>query len=136
MRAIQITDTGGPEVLRLVELPDPSPGPGQLLVEELEQVQPQRTVPEHLAHGCPLASSATRPDTERPRTRPLPSPTRPDNRWMARARSVLPVPDSPVINTGESVVATRSRSVSTACIGAYWVITSGVASTRESRAMA
>ncbi|MGW3243346.1 quinone oxidoreductase family protein [Streptomyces sp. NPDC001070] len=33
MRAIQITDFGGPEVLRHVELPDPVPGPGQLLVE-------------------------------------------------------------------------------------------------------
>jgi NADPH:quinone reductase len=33
MRAIQITQTGGPEVLRLAELPDPSPGPGELLVE-------------------------------------------------------------------------------------------------------
>lgn len=33
MRAIQITETGGPEVLRLTELPDPEPGPGQLLVE-------------------------------------------------------------------------------------------------------
>ncbi|MDX2649711.1 NADPH:quinone oxidoreductase family protein [Streptomyces sp. PA03-1a] len=33
MRAIQITEFGGPEVLRQVELPDPVPGPGQLLVE-------------------------------------------------------------------------------------------------------
>ena len=33
MRAIQITETGGPEVLRWAELPDPSPGPGELLVE-------------------------------------------------------------------------------------------------------
>jgi NADPH:quinone reductase len=33
MRAIQVTKTGGPEVLRLAELPDPEPGPGQLLVE-------------------------------------------------------------------------------------------------------
>ncbi|MFZ0121343.1 MAG: quinone oxidoreductase [Pseudonocardiaceae bacterium] len=33
MRAIQITETGGPEVLRLAELPDPKPGPGQLLVK-------------------------------------------------------------------------------------------------------
>ena len=33
MRAIQVTETGGPEVLRLTELPDPEPGPGQLLVE-------------------------------------------------------------------------------------------------------
>ncbi|HSL08211.1 MAG TPA: quinone oxidoreductase [Pseudonocardiaceae bacterium] len=33
MRAIQVTETGGPEVLRLAELPVPEPGPGQLLVE-------------------------------------------------------------------------------------------------------
>ncbi|MFF7208910.1 zinc-binding alcohol dehydrogenase family protein [Streptomyces sp. NPDC008238] len=33
MRAIQITEFGGPEVLRQVELPEPVPGPGQLLVE-------------------------------------------------------------------------------------------------------
>lgn len=33
MRAIQLTETGGPEVLRLTELPDPAPGSGQVLVE-------------------------------------------------------------------------------------------------------
>lgn len=33
VRAIQVTSTGGPEVLRLADLPDPRPGPGQLLVE-------------------------------------------------------------------------------------------------------
>lgn len=33
MRAIQITEFGGPEVLHLAELPDPVAGPGQLLVE-------------------------------------------------------------------------------------------------------
>ncbi|MGB6162614.1 MAG: zinc-binding dehydrogenase [Pseudonocardiaceae bacterium] len=33
MRAIQITETGGPDVLRLAEPPDPEPGLGQLLVE-------------------------------------------------------------------------------------------------------
>ena len=32
MRAIQITEFGGPEVLNLVDLPDPTPGPGQVLV--------------------------------------------------------------------------------------------------------
>jgi NADPH:quinone reductase len=32
MKAIQIGQTGGPEVLRLADLPDPSPGPGQVLV--------------------------------------------------------------------------------------------------------
>jgi NADPH2:quinone reductase len=33
MRAVQVTEFGGPEVLTAVELPDPEPGPGQLLIE-------------------------------------------------------------------------------------------------------
>ena len=33
MHAIQITEQGGPEVLHLVELPVPTPGPGQVLIE-------------------------------------------------------------------------------------------------------
>lgn len=33
MRAIQITEFGGPEALGLVELPDPEHGPGQVLIE-------------------------------------------------------------------------------------------------------
>ena len=33
MRAIQITRSGGPDVLTPTELPDPAPGPGELLVE-------------------------------------------------------------------------------------------------------
>ena len=33
MRAIQALRPGGPEVLALVELPDPEPGPGELLVD-------------------------------------------------------------------------------------------------------
>ncbi|MFC8043137.1 quinone oxidoreductase family protein [Nocardia sp. NPDC057353] len=32
MRAIQVTENGGPEVLRHADLPDPQPGPGDLLV--------------------------------------------------------------------------------------------------------
>jgi NADPH2:quinone reductase len=32
MNAIQIQETGGPEVLKLVELPIPQPGPGQVLI--------------------------------------------------------------------------------------------------------
>jgi NADPH2:quinone reductase len=32
MKAIQISETGGPEVLKLVELPIPQPGPGQVLI--------------------------------------------------------------------------------------------------------
>ena len=33
MKAIRITETGGPEVLQFVDVPDPIPGPGQALVE-------------------------------------------------------------------------------------------------------
>ncbi len=33
MRAIQITENGGPEVLKVVDLPAPEPGPGEVLVE-------------------------------------------------------------------------------------------------------
>lgn len=32
MRAIRIEETGGPDVLRLVDLPTPAPGPGQVLL--------------------------------------------------------------------------------------------------------
>lgn len=32
MRAIYVTETGGPEVLTLTEQPEPTPGPGDLLV--------------------------------------------------------------------------------------------------------
>jgi NADPH:quinone reductase len=33
MHAIQISETGGPEVLRYVEVPQPSPGPGEVLIK-------------------------------------------------------------------------------------------------------
>ncbi|MCM6776701.1 quinone oxidoreductase [Nocardia sp. CDC159] len=33
MRAIQVSEHGGPEVLKYAEVPDPQPGPGQLLVQ-------------------------------------------------------------------------------------------------------
>ncbi len=33
MRAIQMQEFGGPEVLELVELPEPQPGPGEVLIE-------------------------------------------------------------------------------------------------------
>ena len=33
MRAVRIHEDGGPDVLRLEELPDPEPGPGEVLVE-------------------------------------------------------------------------------------------------------
>ena len=33
MRAVQITRFGGPEVLEIVNVPEPTPGPGQQLYE-------------------------------------------------------------------------------------------------------
>jgi NADPH:quinone reductase len=33
VKAIQMTEQGGPEVLQLVELPDPQPGPGEVLIK-------------------------------------------------------------------------------------------------------
>ena len=33
MRAVQITRFGGPEVLEIVDVPEPTPGPGQQLYE-------------------------------------------------------------------------------------------------------
>jgi NADPH:quinone reductase len=33
MKAIQMTETGVPEVLRLIEIPDPTPGPGEVLIK-------------------------------------------------------------------------------------------------------
>ena len=33
MKAIQLTEVGGPEVLKFVEVPEPEPGPGQAIVE-------------------------------------------------------------------------------------------------------
>ena len=33
MHAIEVTETGGPEVLRNVEKPKPSPGPGEVLIK-------------------------------------------------------------------------------------------------------
>ncbi len=33
MHAIEVSETGGPEVLRYVETPQPTPGPGELLIK-------------------------------------------------------------------------------------------------------
>jgi len=33
MKAIQMTEIGGPNVLRLTEIPDPTPGPGEILIK-------------------------------------------------------------------------------------------------------
>jgi NADPH2:quinone reductase len=33
MQAIQVSSFGAPEVLRLIELPDPAPGPGEVAVD-------------------------------------------------------------------------------------------------------
>src|SRR3954454_18410689 len=33
MKSIRVHDKGGPEVLKLEDLPDPTPGPGELLID-------------------------------------------------------------------------------------------------------
>ncbi|HKV22696.1 MAG TPA: quinone oxidoreductase, partial [Mycobacterium sp.] len=33
MHAIEVAETGGPEVLRYVEKPAPTPGPGEVLIK-------------------------------------------------------------------------------------------------------
>ena len=33
MRAIEVTETGGPDVMTYVEKPDPTPGPGEVLIK-------------------------------------------------------------------------------------------------------
>ena len=33
MQAVAFTQTGGPEVLRVLEVPDPTPGPGQVCIQ-------------------------------------------------------------------------------------------------------
>jgi NADPH2:quinone reductase len=33
MHAVEVAETGGPEVLRYVEKPVPSPGPGEVLIQ-------------------------------------------------------------------------------------------------------
>ena len=44
MRAVQITEFGGPEVLNIIDLPDPEPAAGQVLVE-VSRAGCQRGVP-------------------------------------------------------------------------------------------
>ena len=34
MLAVQIQRTGGPEVLEVVDLPEPAPGPGEILIRQ------------------------------------------------------------------------------------------------------
>lgn len=59
MRAVGITEWGGPEVLHLVELPDPEAGPGEVLIRvHAATVNPTDTVLRsgaraHLAAGIP-----------------------------------------------------------------------------------
>jgi NADPH:quinone reductase len=33
MQAVAFTQTGAPEVLRILEVPDPTPGPGQVRIQ-------------------------------------------------------------------------------------------------------
>jgi NADPH2:quinone reductase len=59
MRAVGITRFGGPEVLEIVELPPPLPGPGQVLIRvAAATVNPADTVLRAGRHGPPAAGMA------------------------------------------------------------------------------
>ncbi|MGR7026738.1 Zn-dependent oxidoreductase [Geodermatophilus sp. URMC 62] len=51
MRAVQITEFGGPEVLNVVDLPDPVPGDGQQLYE-VSSSGVNYADTHHLMSGC------------------------------------------------------------------------------------
>ena len=60
MIAIRVHKTGGPEVLRLENVPDPEPGPGELVIEvlaigvnyiEIYQREGQYTLPKPFTPG-------------------------------------------------------------------------------------
>lgn len=56
MRAIVVTEPGGPEVLRPVELPDPQPGPGEVLVRLRTAALNRRDVWTRTEAGTPPGS--------------------------------------------------------------------------------
>ena len=66
MRAIVMHQTGGPQVLRLEEVPAPEPGPGQLLVR-VEAIAVSSFETQLRAGGLPLPV----------RLPPCPAPRRP-----------------------------------------------------------
>jgi hypothetical protein len=60
-RAVQITRFGGPEVLDIVDLPDPVPGPGQQLYEVSSGIG-AATARQLAEHGAAVALVARRKD--------------------------------------------------------------------------
>jgi hypothetical protein len=78
MRAVQITRFGGLEVLDVVDLPDPVPGPGQQLYECTRQ---ESTLPTPTT-GRGRSTPTSRPPTA-PATQPTTCPSVPSS-WSAR----------------------------------------------------
>jgi len=66
MKAVRVHETGGPEVLRIEEVPDPKPGPGELLIDveaiglnfiEIYQREGQYQMPRPFTPGAEAAGT-------------------------------------------------------------------------------
>ncbi|MCZ2820770.1 hypothetical protein O2V63_10555 [Modestobacter sp. VKM Ac-2977] len=98
MRAVRITEFGGPEVLNVVDLPDPTPGDGEQLFEVSTA-------------GINYADAHHRLSSDRPRSdpRPLSTPSAGGTpQGSARAVPVLFVDGFP--DTGVSAMTCSRRS--------------------------
>jgi hypothetical protein len=60
MRAVQITRFGGPEVLDIVDVPEPTPGPGQQLYD-VSIAGPNFAAPTTACRSRQIASRRSRP---------------------------------------------------------------------------
>ena len=84
MRAVVITEPGEPEVLRWLEVPDPVPGPGEVVIEiaasgvnRADLMQRQGLYPPPPASSAHTSSPGRQPVTSSPTDRTRPEHSRP-----------------------------------------------------------
>lgn len=64
MRAVQISEPGGPEVLRVTEMPDPVPGPGEVLIDVVAAGLNRADVQQRRGHYPPPPGASDIPGLE------------------------------------------------------------------------
>jgi len=64
MRAVQITEPGGPEVLQVTEVPDPVPGPGEVLIDVVAAGLNRADVQQRRGHYPPPPGASDIPGLE------------------------------------------------------------------------